>query len=505
MKKLIIFLTMLMTLAGCSSDKEEMMVVPMRADISSLSPLDDISAHTKQILRNMNKTLYKYNTDTDTYEFDAAKNIEYNGNIIEIELKPGILFHDGTEMKAEDVAYSLERLAGLIPGFTSVSDVWVKLLDPTKGAKIDIIDDYNLRLTLNDEALSSSILYALADCYIVPAHVSEEEQKKHPIGAGPYKFVSYTPGDSIIMEAFEDYSGDIPEVKKVQFKLFSDINSEFLAFKNGEVDMFLVSADSVQDINSMKNINKFVDLKNDVNVAYMNFETEPFDNIEIRQAFNYGIDRERVNRVATFGIGETSDTHMSKFMKETYNYDLENTYDYNLDLAKELMEKNGYNEDNPLRVTMTTVAENVTSNDMAMIMKDELSNMYVDLRIEPMPWDQYKEVVYTNHNFEMTILQLFGYSDPYEVMAPNTTGHIGNLMGYSNPEYDRLMNEALNEYDIDKRNELFKSAQQILVDDAVAIYLGDQGEEVVLSSKYDDYVSYPFPFTDISHITVVGE
>ncbi|MFV0503110.1 MAG: ABC transporter substrate-binding protein [Lachnospirales bacterium] len=503
MKKILLILFVIFSLYGCGKPNQDLSTIsiPYPADFTSLSPMVDISAHTEQVLRNMHRTLLTYNAETKDFELDMAEELNFDKNILYIKLKPNMLFHNNERIKASDVAYSFKRLAGHYPDFTSTNEIWVQLLNKEK-SEITILDESSLTIKFNEDAISSSIYYAIADCFIVPESVSEAEQSKNPIGAGPYKFDNYIPGLQIEFSAFNDYYGTAPEITKIIFKLYSDATSTLLAFKNNDINYISLDSSSKDEIQNIEGTTIYSNLMNDINIMYLNFNVEPFNNIKIRKAINYGINKERIISLSTADIGKTTDTHLSKFMTNVYNENLKNTYDYNPEKAKEILNEYGYNENNPLILNLKTVAENNISNDMALLLKDELYNVNIEINIIPIPWEQYLPTVYLEKDYEATILQLFGYANPYEVMSSNVSTDVGNLPGFNNKQYDELMNRAYHELDEDKRNTYFKEAQQILVDNAVAVYLGDRGEQVALSKGYVGYEQYPFPFIDVSIIKI---
>ncbi|MEA2801700.1 MAG: hypothetical protein QOE49_1795, partial [Rhodospirillaceae bacterium] len=147
-------------------------------------------------------------------------------------LRKGVLFHNGEALTAEDVKFSLERYRGA-----------ANKLMKERVAGVDIHDPHRLTIRLNEPWPDFLTFYAAATGagWIVPKkyvqQVGEDGFKKAPIGAGPYKFVSFTPGVELVCEAFDGYWRKVPAIKRLVFKVIPDEATRLAALQRGEIDI----------------------------------------------------------------------------------------------------------------------------------------------------------------------------------------------------------------------------------------------------------------------------
>ncbi len=497
-------------------DDEEPFIATYAADPTFISPLGDVSAETKRVLRNMHEGLYKVNPDGTLSEGVASSiTFEHEEPYItaEIQLKEGITFHNGDPLNADAVRYSIERLSGLVDGITSEdvtgSGYWGSLMNPPveegseeepRQGNIEIIDDYHLKVTMLDDYGILTTMYSLADALLVPPSVSEDDQKAHPVGLGPYQFVEYQEGNYISMSRFEDYYGDKPEVKNVEFHKYADTATLPIAFESGAIDILGLTRETY-DKYSEQDLYIHEGYSNDVRALYFNLRDDSiFNNKDLRLAFQHGIDKEKMNETLTNGRGTILYTHMTPFLDLYYNSDLEGIYEYDLAKAKEHLEAAGYAEGD-LSLTLKTVAENNVEQDMAVLIQEDLAALGIDITIDSVPWATYYEEVYRGYNYELAILNVVGYPDPSRVLSRYMTDASGNLAGIDLPEIDELLNEARQSTDQEGLAvDNYKQVQAILAEEAYNVFLLDPGVQTVLSAEYEGYENFPFAFTDISTI-----
>lgn len=512
-----------MLLTGCGSDgnatnnsstdtavADEAFIATYPADFISLAPLADVSANTKMVLRNMHEGIYKISPDS-SLEPGVAETIDISKEdgylVFDIVLKNNVKFHNGKNLTSEDVKYSYERLAGLVDGITpdmvTGSGYFPQLLNGEeegyKKGKFEIIDDYHLKVYMDDSYGTLTTMYTLADGLLVPSNYSEEEQKEHPIGVGAYEFVEYEEGDHISMKAFEDYYGEAPEIKDVEFRKYADESTLPLAFENGEIDILNLNNENYDKIKE-EGYEISEGLSNDVRVLYMNErEGRPFANKDLRMAFEYAIDKDKMYKAIANGRGAILYSHMSPKLEEYYNDELKDIYAYNPEKAKEYLEKAGYKEG--LEVTIKTVAENDIEQDMASLIIEDLEKVGVKAVNEPIPWNTYYEEVYKGYNYDLAILNIVGYPDPSRILSRYEGESGKNMPGYINSEYDKLINEARKSVDQGKESiEKYKELQKLLTEDAVGVFTIDPGVATAVSDGYEGYENYPFAFVDISLI-----
>ncbi len=218
----------------------------------------------------------------------------------EFVLRPGVKFHNGEPVTAEDVKFSFERYRGA-----------ANTLMKQQVAAIEAPDPQHVRFRLKKPWPDFVTFYATASGagWIVPKKyvekVGDEGFKKHPIGAGPYKFVSFTPGVELVLEAFEDYWRKAPSVKRLVMKVIPDESTRLAALKRGDVDIaYSIGGELAQELQRTPGLTlKAVVLQG----PFWLYFTEqwdpksPWHDVRVRQAANLALDRVGMNKALYLG------------------------------------------------------------------------------------------------------------------------------------------------------------------------------------------------------------
>src|SRR2546426_1500208 len=168
-----------------------------------------------------------------------------DGRTYEFKLRQGLRFHNGEPCTAEDVQYSFTRYKG-----TSAKELQAKV------QRVEVVDPLTIRFHLREPWPDFMTFYGTTATAagILGSHkymhqVGEDGFKKHPVGLGPYKFVSYTPGVELVLEAFEGYWRKVPPVKRLVLKTVPDPTTRAAMLKNGEVDIsYMLDAPSALEL-----------------------------------------------------------------------------------------------------------------------------------------------------------------------------------------------------------------------------------------------------------------
>jgi len=222
-----------------------------------------------------------------------------DGLIYEFVLRNGAKFHNGDPVTAEDVKFSFERYRG-----TSHD------LMKERTASVDVVDPRHVRFTLKKPWTDFLTFYASATGagWIVPKKyvekVGDEGFKKAPIGAGPYKFVSFTPGIELVMEAFDQYWRKTPSVKRIVFKVIPDEATRLAALKRGEVDLaYSIRGELAEELQRTPGLS----LKSAVvGTQWVYFPEQwdpksPWHDERVRRAASLAMDRKTINEALTLG------------------------------------------------------------------------------------------------------------------------------------------------------------------------------------------------------------
>jgi peptide/nickel transport system substrate-binding protein len=260
------------------------------------------------------------------------------GTELDLTIRPNLTFTDGSPLDAEAVGQALIQ-NGKNPQLTSVALV----------KSYHVVDPTHIQLTLkNDQAIQ--VLYSFAgnrDGQIM-APASFATANDHPVGAGPFKLKSYTSGQEVVLEKNADY-WDKDSYKDLDGITFSKVSTgppSVTALKAGDVDMIRVETDTLAALKSDKDVK----VAQQSTGAYLQFEFRlknkdgsptPFNNLKVRQAIEYAIDRKAVNDAAQDGLGELTDQPFPKG-SPVHVEELDDYYTYNVDKAKQLLAEGGF-------------------------------------------------------------------------------------------------------------------------------------------------------------------
>ena len=327
-------------------------------------------------------------------------------------------------------------------------------------------------------------------CPIMPKHVygtdpniRQNPANKAPIGSGPFKFVEWKPGDYIMLEKNKDFfiKGK-PHVDRVIIKIIPDMNNRVMAVERGEVDAmpFFDSLREVKRLSGDKNLvvtNKGYAGIGSLDWVAFNTGKKPFDDVRVRQAATYAIDRNFFAKVIMMGLVTPSATPITPF-SPFYTKDV-NMYDVNLEKAKKLLDEAGYPvkaDGTRFTVTVDYAPGSPTTKMMAEYLKPQLAKVGIDAKIRISPdFGTWAERV-SNYNFDITTDNVFNWGDP--VIGVHRTYSSANIVKgvpfsntqqYRNPKVDAIMEQAASEVDNEKRTKLYKEFQQIVMND-VPIY-----------------------------------
>lgn len=458
-------------------------VYGMTQDLASLDPHVDTDAGTRDVVFNLYEGLVKPTSDggfipavaSDYIISDDAKTYTFT-------LRDGITFHDGTPVTIEDVKYSIDRYAEI----QGESSAFSSLVD-----SVEVQDDKTLVVNLKE---SYSEFLPMMTIAIIPQ--SNEDPAGNPIGTGPFKYVSYTPGQNLELEKYDGYWQEgVPSLDSVEFKFIADVDTAFVELQAGTIDIlkYLTSAQAETLGDDYNIVQGSMNL---VHAMYLNSAYEPLSKTEVRQALCYAVDRDAINNFIFGGKSHIIGSHMIPAMSKYYEPEAETVYSYDPEKAKELLADAGYADGFDLEITVpSSYSQHVNS---AQIIADELSQVGINVTLNQVEWSTWLQDVYKGGNFQATVIGFDGTLAPSDWLKKYVTDDAKNFMHYSNTEYDDVFNTAYTTVDDDVKVENYKKAQMILAEDAAAVYIEDPANLVAVSKKFGGYTFYPTAAEDMS-------
>ena len=462
--------------AGCTKKPGQAnnnAVVGITQEPGIFDPHTVVAAGDEEIIFNVYEGLYKYDSKGDLnpcLATDVA--ISDDASVYTFTIREGVKFHDGSDLDAADVVYSLKRAAGLLD--TQDGTALVQELDPIKDVKA--VDGGKVEVTLesgNTELLSYFTTGIIPDGY--------DNCQAAPVGTGPFKFESYNPGQSVILVKNENYwQKGLPYLDKVTFKVCADMDAGLTELAAGSIDIFpYLTTDRANQLDKTK-YNIQSNGSNMVQIFALNNSVEPLNNVKVRQAINYAVSRKDVISVTMDGAGVELTTAMSPAMGSYYDKSLDGTFNQDVEKAKALLAEAGY--ENGFNITCT-----VPSSYLIHV------NTAVELASE-----------YTNRQYETTVIALTSSYAPYDVLDRYQSTSSGNFINYKNDKVDELMAKIPTIADVKEKTELYHQVLKLLTDDACSVYLQDPTTITAVSTRLEGYNVYPMYVQDMSQVKVVG-
>ncbi len=492
-----LLLTLTIALCACTGDKEadasSSITIGIPQDIEdSLDPHEMLAAGTKEIFFNVFEGLYKTDVDGNIVPAVASNvMISEDGCKYTFTLREGVKFHDGNPVTAEDVAYSVAKFADIEGGNPSIA-AFSNITD------VSIMDAATVELTLAEPDSDLLAMLASIEAAIIPKNNSNPAQ--NAIGTGAYRYVSRSPLENVKMERFEEYWNGPAPIQNVTFKICSNADTIAMELNGGTIDMFcrLTSAQMAEiDTNQFEILEGTMNL---VQAVYLNNSYEPFQDVRVRQALCYAIDREEILQFVSDGKGTLIGSSMIPAFGKYFDDSLTDSYPTDLEKAKALLAEAGYPDG--FSFTITVPSNYRQHVDTAQVVANQLKDINVTANVNLVDWDTWLSETYVGRNYEATIIGVDAPQLTASAFLDRFVSDAGdNFINFNNSAYDAAFERAMSTTDDATRTEAFRECEKILAVEAANVYIQDLPEFVALNKKFEGYRFYPVYVLDVSTIS----
>jgi peptide/nickel transport system substrate-binding protein len=453
---------------------------------ATLDPLDPSNtADGRSILFNVFEGLVRLESDGDLKPAVAsAYTMEQGGLVYRFTLRRGLSFHDGAPVTVEDVVFTLDRaMAAQYQGFTQIE-------------KVEAPDAGTIVITLKAPDVEFLPYLTIG---VVPANNPDRE--KNPIGTGPFIIESYTTQQNLVLRKNPGYwKPGFPKLDKVTVVFLADSEALLLSLRGGNIDAAGITGSLVDQLNGAE-FDIFSGYSNSVQLLALNNDVAPLDDIRVRRAVNYAVDRQAIIDTAFSGRGELSGSPLIPGLSKYYNEALVNPYPHSPDRARALLREAGYGDGFPLEIT---VPSNYTMHvDTAQVIVNQLGAVGIKATIRLVDWATWLSGVYRGRGYQATIISLdAANSSPRMFLSRYLSSGGSNFVNFKNADYDRVYQASLVETDEAKRIALYREAQKIISDNAAAVYIQDiYSFRAFPKGRYTNVLNYPLFVTDFASIT----
>lgn len=495
---------MMSALTGCSGGKpapsgsgaggsaapggqaKDSVTIAIYQDIKTLDPHNSGMTIDKVVYQNVYECLL------NLYEGEYEKvlvddyTISDDGTEYTFQLKKGVKFHNGEELKASDVVFSMERAkestnlasyTACIDTVTASGDYTVvfKLAQPYVPFLMSVAGFVPI---MNEKAVNEA------------ANINYE-----PVGTGPYKFVSYAAGQNIVLTRSDDWHGGSAPIKDVTFTILTDTNASLMAVEAGDVDMtYAIPSIAVSSVKENKDLDiQLISTIGSCYIAY-NIERAPFDDVNFRLALACATNREEIIDVALDGMATSTDVLWTEAWagdSDTYG-----PQSYDVEKAKEYLAKSNYSGE-----TITYVAGSDEYKKIGVVLQEQYKAIGINMDVEQLETNTWVSDM-MNGNYDITFT---GMSFDLDVDLWKNALHSSAIGGYnfsrlSDPEVDAAFDNGTSILDPAKRAENYAVIEKVLYEEAIVIPVYFKVSPCVYSAGLKVNRTYPLGFAKVADL-----
>lgn len=470
------------------------LIVALAQAPTSLDPADHRSRQSETVVRNMFDGLVTRDTSSGVH-LELAEEMNWlDDQTLEAKLRQGVKFHDGSDMTADDVVFTFNRIIQ-----ENAIEYPEPHTSPRKGLiapleSVEKVDDFTVKF--NFSSVWPPAMQLLVHQQILPEsylnEVGTEGFIAQPVGTGPFKFVEGQLDDQIVMERFDDFWGGAPDlepvgpacVERAIFRIIPEASTRVAALLAGEVDIVQgVPAELLETLDQTPGIQVKTAPGTQPQWLQLNVSDPLFQDVNVRRALNHAVDKDLIIEAVYGGRAVALPGPLSPY-NNFVNKNLA-PYPYDPDQARALLAEAGWSDGDgdgmldkdgqPLAFTLDTLEE-------WRPLAEAVAGMFREIGIDASVrfWD------YSVVQEQLLACERQAFLDDWGDSAFDPVGHFeakwhtfvegqpygrGNFMCYSNPRVDELIKAGETEADPAARQEIYDEAQQLVYDDAPAVFL----------------------------------
>lgn len=411
--------------------------------------------------------------------------------VLEFKLREDVRFHDGSTLTSDDVKFSYQRI--MAPETAAfLNSVFLQSI-----ADIETPDDRTVRLLLTEPNASILVQLALPDSAAIVSRVAVEgglDLTRQPMGTGPFRFVEHEPGAFIVLERNPYYFLEgKPYADGVRISILRDEQSRANALLTGEVDVInFVSNAMAFRIEQRRDLALVCSLST-ITAIMFNTSRSPFDDVRVRQAISYAVDRQAVLDAAYLGRGR--EITGGVILEPWASPELEGTYTRDLERARELLAEAGYADG--FSVSLMSSAIHSHHYLTAEIVQQNLKDIGISVDLDLVEWaTTVSRQAVGDYDFRIQGTS-YRIPDPdgLALMFPSDSAYWAEPIGYVDEVLDDLISRSRSELDPQARQELVTATEARLLETVPWSFLayGESCSAAVDTSKLGGFVVGPWP------------
>lgn len=483
----------LLFFAGCNTQsvqnrRKNTLKIALRSDPIRLNPVLATDANSMFVNSFMFNALVKYDENLEiTPDLAESWTIFEEGRKVVFNLKQGVKWHDGRELTAHDVVFTMEKV---LDPYTNTYNAGLFKVDG-KDIVFTSLDDYTIEASLPQSF--APFLNNLTLIPVVPKHILEKEDintgdfSRNPVGTGPFIFKEWKTSDRVVVTANSNYFKGMPLLESIEFRIIPSPEGARIALLSEQIDAAGLSSEDLFVMSYMKEIPSHIQIEKwkDFTYFYLGFDlTNPiFADINVRKAINYAVDQEKITKAVLHNSGAPLYGPLP-IPSWAYTYETEK-YPYNLDKAKDLLENSGWKmtsggirEKDGKKLSFKVIYRTGSraSEGACIHLQSYLKAAGIEINLQALDFGALIRSLYPEQ-FEGVV---FNWAEPFDpdIFTEWHSSQMGdegmNFMSYHNPEVDYLLEQARTIVDKEIRKQLYKEIQIKISQDAPYVFLWNQ-------------------------------
>lgn len=381
----------------------------------------------------------------------------------EFHIREGVKFQDGSLLTAEDVKFSYERM--IDPDLKSTRAPWFSRIEG-----IEVTGPLTVVVHLSEPFSPLLGFMAMPGAAIVSKAFTEQHDNdlaNVSNGTGPFQLTHYETNQFGSLPKFADHwRGEVPYVDEMEIRLMTDESSRVAALRAKEVDMTRLFEQQNADIIEREGYQLYKGLATSRTMTFINCRNAPFDDVRVRQALAYAIDRQAMIDTALLGEGEMSGPIPPVDVTWALTASDFETYQPNIEKARALLAEAGYPDG--FNATLTVSPQYAFDVANAQVMQEQLRPLGINIEIQQVEWGNLLDTLNNTRNFELLNVIYTHQPDPdgylYNYYHSESTN---NHSGISDPRLDQLLADGRRVTDPAERKRIYDEAQRLVVDELV--------------------------------------
>lgn len=464
-------------------------------DPPGLDPHRDSGISSTRILSNLFDGLVWMRVD-GTFEGRVASDWEISEDASRyvFHIRENVYFHNGRQVTADDVKYSLDRARTSTEGGRAVDYAAIR--------EVNVLDDFTVEI-LADVDVSLFAALAQPAGAIVPEEVADG-LRTQPVGSGPFRLEGWQPGSSLRLVRFDDYwDPERPYLDEVVFRILPDETTALAALEIGDIDgLPNASSDAALVVESNPNIINVSGASYNVLQIYINHDRAPFDDVLVRRALHHAIDAEEVLQAA-FWEGGVPGTNVLP-PTSPFSIDLSELYPLDPERSRELLAEAGF--PGGVTVEMIVSTHRPLFSDAATVIVEQAALAGFNIQVRVMEFAEYLARIWApsasedRYHYQLVLMTTGTRLDPAPYLDRYTANHPNNHAQYHSLPVTELLQSARQTGDFDERGEIYAEAVRLMAEDALAVPIGDFLRMNLLRANVGGWEVHPLDHLDVRDV-----